>query len=310
MPHNATVENLQLTSLGHTLNLSTAAFGWLDDSRLLMDRPTELQEKLDADGYLYLTGCLDAALVNEARQRLLEQLHELNMLAPGSAVADGIAKTPWQARSCHSLIHANQPLQSLLFQGRMMSLFELILNSSVRHLDFTWLRVMGPGKGTAPHADSVYMNRGTPRLYTAWTPLMEIPLEIGGLMVMPRSHRLDRLQKYYDADVDTFCEDRPPRQPKDTHQWVGPMGDGKLSENPPVLQERLGLPWLTAQTFRPGDVLIFGIHTLHASLDNHSDRIRLSSDTRYQSSSEPADPRWVGEDPPGHSRADRRAVIC
>jgi hypothetical protein len=42
--------------------------------------------------------------------------------------------------------------------------------------------------------------------------------------------------------------------------------------------------------------------TLHCSVDIASpvDRIRLSSDSRYQLASEPADERWVGTDPPAH----------
>jgi hypothetical protein len=302
--------DFSLTSLGHHLETMPGAYGWLEDSRSLMGHPEKLREKLETDGYLYLRGALDADLVSHAGGRLLEQLSELEMLEPGTAVSDGIARSPWKARSCHSLVDSNQPLQQLLFEGRMISVFELLLNNAIRHFDFTWIRVMGPGKGTAPHADSVYMNRGTQQLYTAWTPLMEIPLDIGGLMIMPGSHRLSRLQKYFDSDVDTFCENRAPRKPKDAHEWIGPVGDGKLSENPRVLRERLGLPWLTAETYQPGDVLIFHIHTLHASLDNHSDRIRMSVDTRYQRADEPADPRWVGPNPPGHSKADRRSVIC
>ena len=54
--------------------------------------------------------------------------------------------------------------------------------------------------------------------------------------------------------------------------------------------------------FEPGDVLCFGMHTLHGALDNASStgRCRLSSDSRYQRIDEPADPRWNGERIEGH----------
>jgi hypothetical protein len=61
-----------------------------------------------------------------------------------------------------------------------------------------------------------------------------------------------------------------------------------------VIDEGIGPRWLTS-TFEMGDVLILSIFTLHASTDNLSPEIRLSSDTRYQLASEPADERWVGE---------------
>lgn len=312
MPLNSALSSTlpRLTSLGHELDLSAGCFGWFRDSRPLIDDPIGLRARFEEDGYVFLTEALDRDLVTQARARLLEQLHESGMLQPGTNVSDGIACMPWKPRSCHPLIHANQPLQRLLYSGRMLDIVTSMLEFTVRHFDFTWIRVLGPGHGTAPHADSVYMNRGTQRLLTAWTPLMEIPLDIGGLMIMPGSHRLDRLRKYFAADVDTYCENRPPRTPKDAHGWIGPMGDGKLSENPVVLQQRLQLPWLTANTFRPGDVLIFGIRTLHASIDNTSDKVRLSTDSRFQRSDEPADPRWVGPNPTGHSQSNRRALIC
>jgi len=66
---------------------------------------------------------------------------------------------------------------------------------------------------------------------------------------------------------------------------------------------------LTAD-FRAGDVLTFPMHMVHASLDNPSDRIRLSSDSRYQPDSLPADERWVGEKPIGHGLAGKRGRIC
>ncbi len=59
-----------------------------------------------------------------------------------------------------------------------------------------------------------------------------------------------------------------------------------------------------------GDLLTFRMNTVHASLDNRSDRIRLSTDTRYQLASEPVDERWVGENPIAHGPAGRRGMIC
>ena len=57
-----------------------------------------------------------------------------------------------------------------------------------------------------------------------------------------------------------------------------------------------------------GDALIFGMDTVHASLDNQTDFIRLSTDTRYQRASHPADERWVG-DALGHD-AIKFETIC
>lgn len=301
---------ISLNSLGHGLNGDESGFDWCPCSDDLLSDPAALRDRLEEDGYLYLPGCLDDSLVDEARDTLLHQLDALGLVDRSRPVAAGIARRPWAGRSCHDLAAQNAPLQSLLYSGRMIELYQLLFGESVRSLDFTWMRVMGPGPGTAPHCDAVYMGRGTRRLYTSWTPLMEITPEIGGLTLMPGSHRTDSLRRYRAGDVDTVCTNRPPGEPQDVHGWTGPFGDGKLTDNPAQLRSDLELPWVTAECYRPGDVVIFSIETVHGSLDNSSDRIRLSTDTRYQRAADPVDERWIGADPPGHGPNSRRDIIC
>jgi len=62
--------------------------------------------------------------------------------------------------------------------------------------------------------------------------------------------------------------------------------------------------------WQAGDLITFKMNMVHGSLDNMTDRIRLSSDTRYQKASEPADERWIGPNPAGHTRAGKRGRIC
>ena len=102
-------------------------------------------------------------------------------------------------------------------------------------------------------------------------------------MLLEESHVNERLAAGYlraDADVDGL-------------QW--------LDDDPTVVQQQYGRRWLSAD-FEPGDVLCFGMHMLHGAFDNRSPvgRCRLTSDTRYQPASEPADSRWNGADFDGH----------
>ena len=59
-----------------------------------------------------------------------------------------------------------------------------------------------------------------------------------------------------------------------------------------------------------GDLVTFRMDTIHASLDNQSNHVRLSTDTRYQLESDPIDPRWIGENPIGHGAAGKIGRIC
>ena len=222
-----------------------------------------------------------------------------------------------------NLAEGNDPLLRLLYDGEMIALFEQLLGESVRPFDFTWLRAVSPGNSTAPHCDKVYMGRGTSDLYTAWTPLGDIPLSTGGLIVLENSHREKEgvLHDYLKQDVDTYCENGPNVEAIQTgklhwEHWDGSFEawDGAFSHDPPSLREQFGGRWLTAKEYRAGDVLIFTMATMHASLDNRSDQMRLSSDTRYQRASEPVDERWIngpnGERPIAHGLAGKRGKIC
>ena len=88
-----------------------------------------------------------------------------------------------------------------------------------------------------------------------------------------------------------------------------PDWDGRLASNPVALREKLGGRWLTTE-YQMGDVLVFGMGTVHASLDNQSNGYRLSADSRYQLASEPVDERWIGANPLKHGSKAKRGRIC
>ena len=155
------------------------------------------------------------------------------------------------------------------------------------------------------------MGRGTHQLLTCWIPYGEVPLEVGGLMVLEGSHRQsDRLKNYLELDVDQYCENRAHDVEKVRVQggWSHRQ-NGSLTKNPVSLREKLGGRWLTTH-WQPGDFITFKVTLVHASLDNQTDTIRLSSDTRYQRASQPADARWVGANPAGHGPRAKQGMIC
>jgi ectoine hydroxylase-related dioxygenase (phytanoyl-CoA dioxygenase family) len=51
--------------------------------------------------------------------------------------------------------------------------------------------------------------------------------------------------------------------------------------------------WVSGD-FAAGDVILFGMHTLHMSTANLTDRVRVSCDVRWQSAAEAIDERDVG----------------
>jgi hypothetical protein len=286
-------------------------FGWLRDSTDALGDPQALRDRMDADGYLYLPGFLARAQVERVRLAILTELARDGALDPSRPLEEGVAcpgKESYFRPDIANDSPAAEPLRKLIYGPQMMGFFARFFGEPSRHFDYTWLRAIGPGRGTQPHCDVVYMGRGTHRLVTAWVPFGDVPLEVGGLILKEGSHLDARIrQEYCTLDVDTACENRP-----GMHQLnaKGFPGFGALADNLSEVRADIGRRWLTAPEFRMGDVLLFSVFTVHGSLDNQSSLVRLSSDSRYQPASEPADERWVGEHPPGHGGKMVRGLIC
>ena len=166
------------------------------------------------------------------------------------------------------------------------------------------------------------MGRGTNDLYTSWTPFSDIPIEMGGLLLLENSHKnRDLADTYGRIDVDAYCkseeEDVLVQQALREQRELTPEegdrirwnGSGAYSVTANEAQGKLGGRWLTAD-YRMGDLLVFSMNTMHAGHDNHTDELRLSTDTRYQLGSEPVDERWIGDNPATHSIRAKRGMVC
>ena len=302
-------EGMPLSSVGHTLDTSEETFGELRESSYLLGDGESLRTRMEEDGYLYLRGFFRRPNVMAARKVIVDRLAALGYLAPGSDPMEAL-KGEKDLSFLPELALNNPALDRLLYSGRMLDFYREFFGEAVKHFDFTWLRVMTPGQGTVPHCDMVYMGRGTrEKLLTAWVPLGDAPLNVGGLMILENSHlKHEMLRPYLERDVDTYCKNG--RHAADIESGKkGWEWNGSLSKNPVSLQQKLGGRWLTTD-YEAGDLLTFSMYCVHGSVDNKSDRIRISSDSRYQPASLPVDERWIGEKPIGHALAGKRGRVC
>lgn len=294
-------------SCGRPLDMSDKRFGQLRRSDDAIGNPEELQRRALEDGYLFLPGFLDREDVMEARLSVIAALDKEGVFDPNYPAEEAVAKPGLNMAFRPDLANGNPQIASLVYSDRVMNLYRDLLGGEPRHYDYTWLRAVAPGANTMPHYDVVYMGRGTKRIYTAWVPMSDIPYEVGGLMILENSHRLDELKSTYGTmDVDVVCEN------KDNKLAIhdkGYPGYGALSDDPVALAEQFDSRWLSAE-FKMGDLLTFSMFTLHASTDNRSRYVRLSTDSRYQLAAEPADERWIGENPVGHGPNAKKGMIC
>ena len=290
------------------------AFGPLMPSTDLLHDPDALRARMREQGYLYMPGLLDRGKVLEARASLAAKLEQGGLLDPSEPRDALVARTGVVLSFRPDLANGDGAVETLLYQGRMMGFWQTFLGTEVCHFDYTWLRAKSPGDCTVtePHCDIVFMSRGTPDLYTAWTPLGDVPFDLGGLMVLEGSHhRDDVLGEYWKMDVDTYCTNgaEAAKIESGAQTWQSDKQNGVFQADAVGLRQRLNSRWLGTE-FRAGDVLVFGMHTLHAAADNRTRRIRLSTDSRYQRAGEAMDERWVGPNPVGHGANAKRGMIC
>ncbi len=259
----------------------------LRDSNDILDDPDALKERIAADGYLLIRELHDKAAVLTARRQILEKLAAKGMLAPGTALMDGIFNSaypePTSTGSMGNKALTQLPAFKAVVEGApVMDFFKHFLGGEARSFDFKWLRTAGPGSGSPIHYDIVFMGRGTQALYSCWTPFGDVSLDMGPIVFCLGSNRFDKVRATYgQSDVDRD------------------MIEGHFSDDPLEIVEKFGGHWATT-AFSAGDVIIFSMFLMHASLVNTSNKIRITADTRYQLASEPIDERWVGEKPKGH----------
>jgi hypothetical protein len=282
------------TSHGNGFGPDSVPLGELRDSARLAGDESALRERMAEDGYLLLRRFLDREQVLAARAELCAKLAGAGLLDSSRPLTDAIFSGSNNGlgqidrKAFAKDLRTGPALRSLLQQGQIIRFFETFLRGPILPFAFIWVRNVRPGGATGCHYDWVYMGRGTRNLYTTWTPIGPVPFSDGPLAILEGSHRFETLKSSYGSiDVD-----------RDKGQ--NPYDGGWLSKDPGVVHQRYGGRWLSAE-FEPGDMLLFGMFTLHCSLDNKNPekRIRLSTDTRYQLASEPADGRWVGEEPFG-----------
>jgi hypothetical protein len=247
----------------------------------LFDDTEALRERIQEDGYLVIRGFHDRELISRAQSEIVGQMVAEDLLEPGVPTEKLVARS--------GVVRAFRPRDGIVkgwphfletVEGRRtMAFYERFLGGPAVSLDHKWLRGVPPGRNIGAHYDVVFMGAGTKRLYTMWTALSDVSLEMGPLAFCPGSHRIRKLRDTYGA--------------ADAHQ---DLQGGVFSEDPYDVMRTLGLRWVSTP-FEAGDVVIFGMYFMHAALQNKSDHFRLSCDTRYQLASEPVDRRHMGKDP-------------
>lgn len=248
----------------------------LVDSTGLLGDSQALLERAAVDGYLFFRGLLRRERVLEVRRQLMAVVARHGWLMQGTEAMDGIADVaafdrvdPVEAAFCgtgvplaaYQDVYRLEEFHALGHDPALLDLYHGLLGGQVLRQPLSIARVMVPGTHAAPtpaHQDFIHI-QGTRNVWTAWIPVGDCPVELGGLTVLVGSHA-DGLLSYHAA-----------------------QGAGELEAY--ICDS--GLAWGVAD-FEAGDVLTFTSLTVHRSQPNQlGERVRLSLDLRYQRDDEP-----------------------
>ena len=239
-------------------------------SNELLDQPEQLQKRAQQDGYLFFKGLIDSDSIQNLRRDFLEICHKHSWAQGGDSLMDGIRTGgPYMEgdEGYWPVLDEFQSLESFhafAHHPTIIDMCDKLFGEKTLVHPRNIGRIMFPEntKYTTPaHQDFIHI-RGTEETYTAWIPLGDCPMHLGGLTVLVGSHR------------------------SGVYPVKPAFGAGGLGIDTEPLEED-GLHW-TSGDYEIGDAMFFHSHTVHKALPNQtSDRIRLSVDYRYQGCSQP-----------------------
>lgn len=230
--------------------------------------PDRLRALLDEHGYLLLRGALDRDLVRRVRDDLIAILHDCHILESPTAPplwSGGPPPTEEEYLVYYQRAVQLDSFNRLAESPEVRAVLEAIYDGPVQVWKQRLLRIIPPDpEGAAPLGVGAHQD-GSPQLgyltqdfCTAWIPLTEIDELLGGLAVVPGSHRGGvRAQTGAASSSLKTAKDQVFELPSADERWV-------------------------TTTYSPGDLVVFASMTLHKGYPNTSDRLRLSCDFRYQ----------------------------
>lgn len=262
---------------------------------------------MSEDGYVFLRGRLDRAKVDQVLDDFVRILKAHGYVVPGSSsspvwsgkelAANDFSPLPPRGavtralaglQSTRELYNSREMLDVLraLFGGEAYPMDEN--DDRLRAVPPTSREVLGryldnpagtPFISHQDHETLRYPDGSVYPFHIAWTPMMEITKDVGGLAIVRGSHK----SGYYEHFTLKGEDMGAPVDRAELRRWreagaVPSSGDSEPSG---------GKKSVLRSDTSPGDVIIFHPLTLHRGLPNSSKLFRISADFRYAKKSAP-----------------------
>lgn len=233
-----------------------------------------LKERMDIEGYLYFRRLVDPIRAIQVKKDILDILHshflieEEHKEEPLWSGGPQPTESEWMA--VYDRIVRLESFLELAESVEIIAVLEAVCGEAIKVFNQKLVRLVYPDKEVAGGAAGIGAHQdGDPTLgyqskqfYTCWVSLMNIDQAIGGLAIVPRSHKIGYLNAAETGGLN---------QPGARGSTYG--------------LDVSSLEWASGE-FEPGSAMIFSCSTVHRGLPNNSDRLRISVDFRYQAATE------------------------
>lgn len=261
-----------LISNGCPLSMTQRRLGWLEPTNADLSME-HLRETYQQQGYLWLKGFFKRDIVLHFRDYFFEII---NSRGPQAFFE----------------IISSREYEEFCTMPRLWSFYQDFLLGEPYLHKRKLIRFNHPGEDhcTGGHYDLIYLRAGTDRLCTSWIPLGDIPVEMGGLIYLEQS---DAVGRKLEAEFRVKNADLPPDEFISAYNR-NMRANGWVSTDLMEMAERFESRWLIAD-YEAGDMVVHSPYMIHAATQNNDplQRIRLSTDIRFQRLNDEIDPRWA-----------------
>ena len=231
-----------------------------------MNDPQELQRRIADEGYLFFKQLMNPDRVRALRREMMSVIQSVGWLVADTDPMDGIADISMrytegdnEYSDGYAEVYKLESFHRAAHWPEVTNRVEKIAGSPIMPFPQKIARIWFPKytEHTTPtHQDFVHF-QGSFNALTCWSPVGDCPIELGGLAVVPRSHKVGRvLEHHFSLGAGGLIVDET------AHEDVDPV-------------------WYSTD-YEMGDALFFPALTIHKALPNYTeDRLRLSLDNRY-----------------------------
>lgn len=283
-----------LKANGKTLSTAPDRMGWLTPTPAGTPM-AKLKAQYAEQGYLWLKRFLDPEEVRDFRGYVFRHLAASGLSARGSDPREGISGDGALDKSdadrrLMALVRSTA-YEAFCVQPRLWRFMDEFLGGLSYLHKRKIMRYTQPHTATVTpaHYDLVYLRGGTSRIVTAWIPIGDCPVDMGGLVYLEGSHGIGvEMEKEFTRKA----QELTPAERIDAYNKNMTEG-GWVSKDLPDMANRFNARWLAAD-YEAGDVMLHSPYMIHASTTNVDarNRIRLSTDIRFQNVEDEIDARW------------------